>query len=72
MNNFTRHGGPWDRGSADAYYQRPFNPHYFKGDTYSSEKVERKDMTKEEIAAYEDGYSFDEDTKEWEDYEFNK
>ena len=23
-----RHGGPWDRGSADSYYGRGSNPHY--------------------------------------------
>ena len=31
-----RHGGPYDRGSADSYYQRGPRPHYFKGDTYNS------------------------------------
>lgn len=34
-----RHGGPYDRGSADYYYGRPFNPHYFKGATYASEEI---------------------------------
>jgi len=24
----SRHGGPFDRGSADSWYSRPFNPHY--------------------------------------------
>ena len=24
----TRHGGPYDRGSADSYYRRPRNPHF--------------------------------------------
>ena len=72
--NMTRHGGPWDRGSADAYYNRPFQPHYFKGDTYNSEKVERKYMSEEEIAAYTDGYGkglpadphVQDEIKEWE------
>jgi hypothetical protein len=62
---FTRHGGPWDRGSADAYYDRPFQPHYFKGDTYNSEKVERAQMTEGEIAAYTDGYGDQDEIKEW-------
>ena len=26
-----RHGGPYDRGSADSYYRRPPRPHYFVG-----------------------------------------
>ena len=51
-----RHGGPFDRGSADAYYQRPFNPHYYEGDTYSSPLVEKDNMTAEEVTAYAQGY----------------
>ena len=23
-----RHGGPFDRGTADSYYRREFDPHY--------------------------------------------
>jgi hypothetical protein len=52
-----RHGGPYDRGSADAWYGRAFEPHFFKGDTYQSEKVEMKDMTIREIEAYTRGYN---------------
>lgn len=51
-----RHGGPYDRGSADCYYRRPFNPHYFKGDTYNSPRVDLADMTAEEIAEYTAGF----------------
>lgn len=51
-----RHGGPYDRGQADSYYDRDFNPHYFVGDTYQSPKVELADMTAEEIVAYTAGY----------------
>ena len=56
MSNTTRHGGPYDRGSADAYYNRPFNPHYFEGATYSSKEITRDAMTKDEIAAYTAGF----------------
>jgi hypothetical protein len=49
-----RHGGPYDRGSADAYYHRPPNPHYYVGNSYSSERVE--DLTEEELEAYKKGY----------------
>jgi len=31
-----RHGGPYDRGGADSYYRRNFDPHYFVGATYST------------------------------------
>ena len=36
MKYDKRHGGPYDRGRADSYYQRPFRPHYFAGATYQS------------------------------------
>jgi hypothetical protein len=57
MNYDKRHGGPYDRGSADAYYGREGNPHYYLGDTYQSPKVEKAGMTEEEIAAYIAGYN---------------
>ena len=60
-----RHGGPYDRGSADAYYHRSYEPHYYKGDTYSSELVELKDMTSDEITAYTAGYKNETDRKGW-------
>ena len=52
----TRHGGAYDRGSADAYYGRSYDPHLFRGDTYSSDRVELADMTADEITAYTAGY----------------
>lgn len=61
-----RHGGPWDRGSADSYYHRGFNPHYFVGATYSSQEV--TDLTPEELEAYTAGYEWNENfgsKKEW-------
>lgn len=56
MQYDERHGYPFDRGSADAYYRRPYNPHYYKDGTYGAEHVTEKDMTPEEIAAYDAGY----------------
>ena len=60
-----RHGGPYDRGSADAYYHRAYEPHYYRGDTYSSERVELKDMTAAEITAYTAGYNDTHERKDW-------
>ena len=63
-----RHGGPYDRGSADSYYWRAFNPHYFKGDSFQSERVELGLMTADEITAYTAGYNYNEeygDKKDW-------
>lgn len=51
-----RHGGPYDRGSADAYYGRPYAPHYFRGATYSSPKYEHHEMTPRQIAEYNLGF----------------
>lgn len=51
-----RHGGPYDRGSADAYYRRPWNPHYYKGASKQSELVNMTSMTEDEIAAYSAGF----------------
>lgn len=63
-----RHGGPYDRGSADSYYGRGHNPHYYQEGTATSPRVEAADMTAEEIAAYTAGYEDNEasgDRKEW-------
>lgn len=61
-----RHGGPYDRGAADSYYGREFNPHYFVGSTYQSPEI--TDLTPEELEAYTAGYEWNEefgDKKEW-------
>ena len=49
-----RHGGPYDRGSADAYYGRARTPHYYVGDTSRSERVDT--LTEQELEAYNAGY----------------
>ena len=65
MKYDTRHGGPYDRGSADRYYGRAFQPHYFVGGTYSSNKVKKEDMTDEDIAAYTAGWDETDERKDW-------
>jgi len=55
-----RHGGPFDRGSADSWYNRSFDPHYYKGDTHTSTRVGLAEMTAEEIVAYTAGYHWNE------------
>jgi len=62
----TRHGGPYDRGSADRYYNRPYLPHYYKGDSYHSERVNVDYMTADEIEAYTAGYDEQNERKDWE------
>jgi hypothetical protein len=64
----SRHGGAFDRGSADSYYNRPANPHYFAGATYSSNQILEVMMTQEQIDAYYAGYAYNEqfgDHKSW-------
>jgi hypothetical protein len=63
-----RHGGPFDRGMSDSYYQRSRQPHYFVGDSYTTEKVEQVNMSADQIAEYNAGFDWNEqfgDTKEW-------
>ena len=57
MSYDKRNGSPYDRGAADSYYQRGYNPHYYVGGTYQSERVEFGDMTAQQIVEYSRGYS---------------
>ena len=62
-----RHGGPFDRGSADSYYGRGVRPHYFEGATYQTPEVIPTEGS-EEYEAYMAGYNFNEEAghfKEW-------
>lgn len=60
-----RHGGPFDRGCCDAFYNRGYDPHYYVGNTYSSERIELENMTAEEITAYTAGYNNTHERKDW-------
>ena len=63
-----RHGGPFDRGSADSYYQRGCGPHYYTGETGSTNRIVESDMTADEIEQYIAGYDWNEQfgsRKEW-------
>jgi len=64
----ARHGGAFDRGSADSYYHRGIRPHYFTGASYQSTEIEEVDMSEKEIADYMAGYEYNErygDKKDW-------
>ena len=50
------HGSPYDRGSADSYYRRPYNPHWYPLGSYKGEKIGIKDMTEQQIVEYKYGY----------------
>jgi hypothetical protein len=56
----ARHGGPFDRGSADSWYSRGLDHHYYQRDSYTSPRVELAELTPAEIAEYEAGYYWNE------------
>ena len=62
-----RHGGPYDRGTADSYYGRDYNPHYFVGDSYNSPRVELAQMSVQEIVAYTAGFRDNEQANNFKD-----
>ena len=64
----TRHGGPFDRGSADSYYHRGISPHFYVEGTSTSPRIEKGEMTAAQIEDYLAGYEFNEqfgDKKDW-------
>ena len=63
-----RHGGAYDRGSADAYYQRPCCPHMYLGATGSSQLIPEHQMRIDEVEAYRAGYAEQMALGEFKDY----
>jgi hypothetical protein len=59
----NRHGSLYDRGSADSYYRRPKNPHWYPEGTYHGNVV--ADLTEEEVKEYMLGYDENNDFKDW-------
>lgn len=59
----SKHGSLYDRGSADSYYRRPRDPHWYPQGTYHGEKV--TDLIEEEIAEYNAGYDENTEFKDW-------
>jgi len=67
-DELERHGGPYDRGGADSYYGRPFDPHYWPEGTYVGERVEMADMSAKEIVEYTKGYKDNEKAGYFKEY----
>ena len=61
----TKHGSPYDRGSADRYYGRGSDPHYYPNGTGNAPRVKVEDMTQAEVEAYHAGYEDETDQKQW-------
>ena len=49
-------GSPLDRGSADRYYDRPYDPHYWPMGTYKGIRIDAEQMDPIQIAEYTYGY----------------
>lgn len=63
-----KHGGPYDRGSADSYYRRIPEPHYWPDGTGFGERVEKENMTDWQIRAYWAGYNDNEEDGNFKEY----
>jgi hypothetical protein len=64
----VEHGAPFDRGSADSWYSRSRDPHWYPEGTYNGVRIGAEQMTAEEIEAYHAGYDHNEKfggKKEW-------
>ena len=58
----STHGCPYDRGSADAYYYRVPNPHYWTNGN-GRDRHTVYELTAEETAAYHLGYDHQHDRR---------
>lgn len=62
------HGSPYDRGSADSYYRRSRDPHWYPGGTYNLPRINAEQMTSAEIEEYHLGYDENEAEYNHKDY----
>lgn len=69
---YERHRSPYDRGSADSYYRRRYNPHYYD---QLNNLITKDDMCQEALDAYFAGFYNNQergDFKDYGDYEYDK
>jgi hypothetical protein len=62
-----RHGSLFDRGSADSWYSRERDPHWYPEGTGFSPRMTT--LSKEEIAEYNAGYDYNEEFGGKKDYD---
>lgn len=60
-----KHGSPMDRGSADRYYHRPCQPHWWPDGTGHGVMIPEEFMTSQQIAEYKHGWNNEEERKDW-------
>jgi hypothetical protein len=64
------HGSAYDRGSADAYYGRPHEPHYYTQTSFNTcvwamHRVGLQYMTTKQLEAYDAGFYNEKDRKDY-------
>ena len=67
LKDRTRHGGPYDRGSADSYYGRPIDPHYWPNGTGHGFPTPLKEGD-EGYDEYMDGYKENQEAGNFKDW----
>jgi hypothetical protein len=69
MHSFdrSRHGSLYDRGRADSYYSRSYDPHWYPNGTYNAPRIGVEELFSAQVAEYAAGYAAgeDEDKKDW-------
>jgi len=65
MIDLPKHGSPMDRGSADRYYGRPYEPHWFPNGTAYHPRITVELMSEKQIAEYRYGWEHEVDRKDW-------
>jgi hypothetical protein len=65
-----RHGSLYDRGSADSYYRRSKDPHWYPVGTYKEPRIDNVNytLTEDQIAEYNAGYDDNEQNGDKKDY----
>lgn len=61
----TSHGSPYDRGSADAWYSRKKDPHWYPQGSYNGERIGSESMTPLQLEAYHAGYDGEQGRKNY-------
>ena len=64
-NQLPVHGGPQDRGSADVYYHREYDPHWYQSGTGKGNRIEISRMTHAQIEEYKYGYENEIERKDY-------
>ena len=60
-----KHGSPYDRGSADRYYHRKYEPHWWPEGTGKGLKITEEVMHEDELLEYYRGWHEEEDRKDY-------